>query len=130
MFWLFQWTTFANQRKCFHSTSLLLLNRHVVSFLWDRKITRKPTQAWSLKPRLFWLVRQKNEKKSKHNMKKKLIMVVSSVAFTPYLSVFSPNAGKYGPQKLRMRTIFTLHKHIKKVKWRYKLKKIFFHGED
>ena len=26
---------------------------------------------------------------------------------TPYLSVFSPNAGKYGPEKLRIRTLFT-----------------------
>ena len=25
-----------------------------------------------------------------------------------YLSVFSPNAGKYGPEKLRMQTLFTL----------------------
>ena len=25
---------------------------------------------------------------------------------TPYLSVFSPNAGKYGPEKLRIRTLF------------------------
>ena len=24
-----------------------------------------------------------------------------------YLSVFSPNAGKYGPQKLQIRTLFT-----------------------
>ena len=24
-----------------------------------------------------------------------------------YLSVFSPNAGKYGPEKLRIRTLFT-----------------------
>ena len=27
--------------------------------------------------------------------------------FTEYLSIFSPNAGKYGPEKLRMRTLFT-----------------------
>ena len=27
--------------------------------------------------------------------------------FTPYLSVFSPNTGKYGPEKLRIRTLFT-----------------------
>ena len=27
--------------------------------------------------------------------------------FTPYLSVFSPNAGKFGPEKLRIRTPFT-----------------------
>ena len=26
--------------------------------------------------------------------------------YTPCLSVFSPNAGKYGPEKLRIRTIF------------------------
>ena len=26
---------------------------------------------------------------------------------TEYLSVFSPNAGKYGPEKLRIRTLFT-----------------------
>ena len=26
---------------------------------------------------------------------------------TPYLSVFSPNPGKYGPEKLRIRTLFT-----------------------
>ena len=26
-----------------------------------------------------------------------------------YLSVFSPNAGKHGPEKLRIRTIFTQH---------------------
>ena len=26
---------------------------------------------------------------------------------TPYLSVFSPNARKYGPEKLRMLTLFT-----------------------
>ena len=26
---------------------------------------------------------------------------------TPYLSVFSPNAGKCGPEKLRVRTLFT-----------------------
>ena len=26
---------------------------------------------------------------------------------TPYLSVFCPNAGKYGPKKLRIRTLFT-----------------------
>ena len=26
---------------------------------------------------------------------------------TPYLTVFSPNAGKYGPEKLRIRTLFT-----------------------
>ena len=26
---------------------------------------------------------------------------------TPYLSVFSPNAGKYGPEKLQLRTLFT-----------------------
>ena len=26
---------------------------------------------------------------------------------TPYLSVFSPDAGKYGPQKLRIQTLFT-----------------------
>ena len=26
---------------------------------------------------------------------------------TPYLSVFSPNAGKYGPEKLRIRKLFT-----------------------
>ena len=29
---------------------------------------------------------------------------------TPYLSVFSPNAGKYGPEKLRMRTLFMQYK--------------------
>ena len=27
--------------------------------------------------------------------------------YTEYLSVFSPNAGKYGPEKLRIRTLFT-----------------------
>ena len=26
---------------------------------------------------------------------------------TPYLSVFSPNAGKYGPEKLQIRTLST-----------------------
>ena len=26
---------------------------------------------------------------------------------TPYLPVFSPNAGKYGPEKLRIRTLYT-----------------------
>ena len=26
---------------------------------------------------------------------------------TSYLSIFSPNAGKYGPEKLRLRTLFT-----------------------
>ena len=26
---------------------------------------------------------------------------------TPYLSIFSPNTGKYGPEKLRIRTLFT-----------------------
>ena len=26
---------------------------------------------------------------------------------TPYLSVFNPNAKKYGPEKLRIRTLFT-----------------------
>ena len=26
---------------------------------------------------------------------------------TPYLSVFSPNAGKYGPEKFQIRTLFT-----------------------
>ena len=26
---------------------------------------------------------------------------------TPYLFFFSPNAGKYGPEKLRSRTLFT-----------------------
>ena len=25
----------------------------------------------------------------------------------PYLSVFSPNAGEYGPEKLQMQTLFT-----------------------
>ena len=29
---------------------------------------------------------------------------------TPYLSVFSPNAGKYGPEKLRIWTLFTQRK--------------------
>ena len=29
---------------------------------------------------------------------------------TPYLSVFSPNAGKYKPEKLRIRTLFTQYK--------------------
>ena len=28
---------------------------------------------------------------------------------TPYLSVFSPNAEKHGPEKLRIRTPFTFH---------------------
>ena len=27
--------------------------------------------------------------------------------YTDYLSVFSPNAGKYVPEKLRIRTLFT-----------------------
>ena len=31
----------------------------------------------------------------------------TSVYVAPYLSVFSPNAGKYGPEILRMRTLFT-----------------------
>ena len=26
---------------------------------------------------------------------------------TPYLCIFSPNAGKYGPEKLQIRTLFT-----------------------
>ena len=26
---------------------------------------------------------------------------------TPYLSIFNPNAGKYGPEKLRIRMLFT-----------------------
>ena len=30
----------------------------------------------------------------------------------PYLSVFSPNAGKYGPELLRIQRLFTLRKQI------------------
>ena len=30
---------------------------------------------------------------------------------TPYLSVFSPNVGKYGPEKLQIRTLFTQYKY-------------------
>ena len=33
--------------------------------------------------------------------------IVSSFNNTPYLSVFSPNAGKYKPEKLLVRTLFT-----------------------
>ena len=33
-------------------------------------------------------------------------------ANTPYLSVFSLNAGKYGPEKLRIRTLFTQCKEV------------------
>ena len=33
--------------------------------------------------------------------------IIWSFNNTPYLSVFSPNAGKYKPEKLRVRTLFT-----------------------
>ena len=36
---------------------------------------------------------------------------------TLYLSVFSPNVGKYGPEKLRIRTFFTQWVTIKKLKF-------------
>ena len=35
--------------------------------------------------------------------------------YTEYLSLFSPNAGKYGPEKLRVRTLFTQWKWNEKV---------------
>ena len=34
---------------------------------------------------------------------------------TPYLPVFSPNAGKRGPEKPRIRTLFTQYTNMKKV---------------
>ena len=36
---------------------------------------------------------------------------------TPYLSVFSPNEGKYGPEKLQIRTLFTQWLLLIKLAW-------------
>ena len=36
-----------------------------------------------------------------------ITLITEFIENTEYLSVFSPNAGKYGPEKLRERTLFT-----------------------
>ena len=43
----------------------------------------------------------------KENLISKSNFLNSEFKIQKYLSVFSPNAGKYGPEKLRIRTLFT-----------------------
>ena len=95
-------------RKCvlFSHVDMSKCSNYLQSLPWCR---RQETLKMNICP---FCILGPYKRRNKHFVKSARIRSFSGPYFPSNLSVFSPNAGKYGPEKLRIRTLFTQWKVI------------------
>ena len=101
----------SKQLKTFKRSAVLVFSLFFV-FLYYFLYFKSPTTTNSFKSIYIFALYCTNSDTLKINKQFYNFMIEWAVfrnilRHTPYLSVFSPNAGKYGPEKLRIWTFFT-----------------------